>query len=658
MNYSLQADLISDLEMANCRNVFFEDGLVKKRFGYTQKGGNLPLSGPVIGSDQFYKFDSTSWLLMGTTKDVYRWNATPSTWVHITPSTDLDKCDAGWTSPSDTLAHDDTDRIEGSKSAKITLVAQRSDEDILAYKDISSVDITGENNIGFWIKSSVALSANALEMVVSETAYASDPKTGAEGTNYIETLTTALAADTWTFVRAAKTLTNMNAIINISLYANATIASGAVIRLDDVRGYTPFTASYDTNDEYMLSYDYIRKVTETDPWWIVTNGVDPIKYWTGSGNLTNLISDYPSGVTALLAEHVIEFKGHLFLWDVTENGNRYPQRGRWSDTADPEDFLNGNALYVDLTGPDWVQGAIKFKGDYLFVFKERSIWVGYATGDSDVFQFDQKVTGAGCAASKTIEDLGDEIIFLGWDDVYVFDGIDYKSLTEDKVGMELINSINPKQVGKCFGVIIEEQKEYWLFYPSTASDFCDAAWCFNYNLNTWTRHTVDDYISMYGYYQIESTLTIGDLAGTIGEQNWRIGSRTTLQAMPTTLFGDTGGYVYEYDRKVSNDDGTAIDGYFETKDFNPTQFMQRFFVGRLDVYYTGDGLQVWYSTDKGTTWALIDTLSSNANMSNVLRVWMRVDCSQIRFKFRNATASQHFEWSRANLYWRPSGGRL
>jgi len=137
------------------------------------------------------------------------------------------------------------------------------------------------------------------------------------------------------------------------------------------------TATYDSSTEDLFSSDYIRKSTETDPWWIVTNGVDAIKYWTGSGQLADLISNLPSEVsTSLTCKHVLEFKDHLLLLDVSEDSNRYPQRVRWSDTADPRDFLNGNASYQDLTGADWIVGAVKFRGDYAVVIKERSVWLG------------------------------------------------------------------------------------------------------------------------------------------------------------------------------------------------------------------------------------------------------------------------------------------
>jgi len=318
------------------------------------------------------------------------------------------------------------DCVEGSYSIKITLAAERSENDLLAYKDISSTDITSHNSIGFWIKASTNLAAGDLKVVVSESNHASGERTG----TYTEVDITALTANTWTYVRAAKTLTNYNEVISVSLFAGATVAAGTLIYLDDIRAYTPYTGVYTTDGSGTVNFwssDYVRKTTETDPWWIATNGKDKIQVYKGGSKVVmeDLITDFPTAAPTLLANNLVEFKTYLVLVATTEDGNYCPQRIRWSDTANPEDFLNGNASYQDLSGADWIQTAVKFKGDYLVVFKERSIWMGYATGESDIFNFDQKVSGTGTSAGKTVEVLADEIIFLGWDDVYVFDGIDY-----------------------------------------------------------------------------------------------------------------------------------------------------------------------------------------------------------------------------------------
>ena len=660
LNHGLPADLISEMQMSDCRNVFFQEGLVKKRYGYSSFGSNLPLPGVTIGNDQFYLFSGTNYLLNITTKLPFKLmgSGTTAYWETIGVTEEEDDCETTWTGATNvTVADETTIKKVDSKSQKISPAAAFS-TGLLAYHDQSLGDKSAYSFVRFWIRSSVAQAAGDLTFEIDNTAGCGSPT---------ETLSLpALVKDTWklVFLECDDPSSNMKSIESLGI--SAVTDNGACnIYIDDIQFVTAFSSdvAYDADNEDFVYFDYIRKTTETEPWWVMTNGVDPIKKWTGTGSISNLISTYPSGVTALLANILIEFKGHLFLIDVSEDGNRYPQRVRWSNTAQPEDFLNGNASFQDLKGADWAKGAIKFKGDYLVVIKDRSIWVGYATGDSDVFVFEQKITGAGCAAGKTIEDLGDEIIFLGWDDVYIFDGINYESIAENDalnihVREKIFDNLNPEQIGKSFGVIIESQKEYWLFVPSTSATYCDTAWCFNYDLNTWTRHELDDVMVTFGYYEKQAQLTIGDLVGTIGEQTFRIGSQATSQSAPTTLLADTSGYVWEYDTLTNNDNGTAIDGWFSTKDFNPTNLMQRFCMTRIDIYYTGHGLDISYSLDKGATWTAIDSLGASDDLYTPQSVYLKIDCIMCRLRFRNNTAGQHFEFSRANIFWEPSGGRL
>lgn len=654
----LPGNLISDLEMTDCQNVFFEQGYLKKRYGYGKMGTNLPLPGQVIGSDQFYLFTgSADFLLFMTTKGCWRYVSTNTYWETIMDKEQEDDCETTWTAKTYvTVADDTTDYKEGSTAQKIS-PASTFTTGILAYRNQALGDKSDYGIVRIWVKSSISLTAGQLEVVISNSAACATEE------EHIDI--PAMSADTWYlwFVSIA-TPAGINSVDSLGLKATADFGE-CDIRIDDIQFVTTFNTgvAYDADSADLCSYDYIRDVTQKDPWWIMTNGTDEVWKWTGSGDLDQLISSFPSGVTSLTCSHVIEFKDHLLFLDVSEDGDRYPQRIRWSDTADPADFLNGNASYVDLSGADWVQTACKFKGDYLVVFKERSIWVGYATGDSDIFQFDQKVTGAGCSAAATVESLGDELIFLGWDDVYVFNGIDYEPIGSE-IQEELFNDLAPGDMDKCFGVVIEEQKEYWLFAPSVNSEYCDIAWVFNYELNSWTKHdfaAVDgstNGISHYGYYEKQANVTIGDLSGTIGEQTWRIGDREILAAAPTTLFGDTDGYIYQYDRLVSNDDGTTIDAWFSTKDFMFTQLMERQIILRLDVYFNGGGdLKIAYSTDFGTTWSEERTLSGNYDY-DIDRAYWRIDCPLIRFRFRNNNAGEHFDFREARIYWQPSGRRL
>jgi len=650
LNTDTPADLITELEMSDCQNVMSQDGVIRKRFGYSTLGTNYALGSDVVGADQFGLYSGAKHLLCMTPTDLWRYNATAANWQKITRAIEIDTCEANWAAGSgDTVAHDTSVFAEGTGSVKITLAAQRSDGNKLAYQNTDydpAKDISTYSKIGFWIRSSASLATNALEVVVSETA------DGAKSGTYIECLATALTANTWTYVELAKTLTECNAVLSVGLYANATIAEGTVIYLDSVRAVKPYTGE----DSDFFDTAAIRKTTETEQWFIFSNGVDAIQKWTGSGVAADLAVTFAAG--ALLAKYVTEFKNHLVLGNTTEVGNSYPQRVRWSDTAKPDDFDNNNASYADLAGDDFITGLIKFRGDYLIIFKERTVWMITATGDSDVFDLSQIIQHTGCPAGRTARNIGTEAFFLGWDDVYAFNGVEARSLTTKRVRNQLMNSIDPEHIARSFAIHFGEYDEYWLFTPKTGSTYPDQVWVYNYRENAWYRHTLAVSMSCHTPYFIDDTRTIGDLVGSIGDQLWRIGDRGFVAYAPSMFLGDVDGNVYVADPGNNNDNTTAVAGWFTTKDFILTGLQARQRCLRLDVYWQGAGLTVAYSIDSGLTWV---NLESDLDANNVVArdsIYFRVDCERIRFGFLNNTSDETFQFDKAMLYWQPGGLRL
>ena len=128
------------------------------------------------------------------------------------------------------------------------------------------------------MRSAIAIPAGDLSIVVSEDNIATGLISGVEGTDYVRCTTdTALVANTWQFFSIAKSLSNLNATISVGLYADDTIASGAVLYVDDVRPATELTAT----DSDISSFDSFRQTAENDPWWTFSTGVDGRKQSVG-----------------------------------------------------------------------------------------------------------------------------------------------------------------------------------------------------------------------------------------------------------------------------------------------------------------------------------------------------------------------------------------
>ncbi len=410
-------------------------------------------------------------------------------------------------------------------------------------------------------------------------------------------------------------------------------------------------------DNDFWSFDFVRDFTQSQPWWVATNNADPVVVFKGGSNTSWEELLQTVGGVSFRAKFLVEFKSHLVFLDTTEGGSRIPQRVRWSNTADPDNIDSGNASFNDLSGTDWITGAIKFRGDLLAILKENSIWIAWATGDSDIFDFSRKIDGQGCPAGRTIKVINGDVAFLGREDVYRFDGVSINPLgasTTDpqssKVRRELVEQLNTSQITRSFALVREQEHEYWIFIP-TSGTYPDTAFIFNYELGSWSKYVFGKNITGHGFFQLDSSITYDDLVGTFNQQNWRFGDRSLGLGSPGLLLGTNTGRTLEYSSLITTDDGETLNKQFETKDFNFTRLGTAMRINRMDVSFTGSGVDVFYSTDKGLSFNLIKSLGASVSLTRQ-KLSFRTTCDWIRFRFKS---TGNFQFNRANIFWQNAG---
>ena len=178
---------------------------------------------------------------------------------------------------------------------------------------------------------------------------------------------------------------------------------------------------------------------------------------------------------------------------------------------------------------------------------------------------------------------------------------------------------------------------------------------YNYVKRSWTRDTRVN-ITSAGYYQKETSNTWANTPGTWAEQVNRWDDRALLSASPTYIFGDSSGYVYEWDFTQVTDNGTLIDAYITTKDFTMQMWDVDKYWARLDIIGRGISCDVYYSTDEGASYISLGTVNFNSSTTfTINKVDFRVTSQSIRFKFENPRA-ESFEVRQMTLYW-GKGGR-
>lgn len=367
-----------------------------------------------------------------------------------------------------------------------------------------------------------------------------------------------------------------------------------------------------------------------------TNGLDPIRKWTATGDTDNL------GGTPPYAKFIQEYKTYLVCANIT-GGTDIPERVQWSDTADPETWSTGNAGSVDLVEDGEDITGLNLFGNYLCVHKEKSIYLGYLVSSTAIFLFDRKATGVGTIANGSIQNIPTgEQIFLAKDGLYLFNGVNCRSLSPE-INEEIRDGLNSQYANKSWSVHVREKKEVWVGIPMGSETCGSTVYKYNYESGTVLKDTRPN---MTAAWLGESTagLTWDDLTIPWDTSTDRWDGTGLTQGSDTINLSDTAGYTYVVSSITANDDGTAVSAVWESKDYQDSQQrISRF--NKLELWAKGSSVKVEYSTDHGETWTeMIDspfTLSDEyPDIDSPDIFYFDVVASNIRFKFTNNTASE------------------
>ena len=339
----------------------------------------------------------------------------------------------------------------------------------------------------------------------------------------------------------------------------------------------------------------------------ICDGENDVMEWTGTGDVT-VCSELATLV--ITSYFVSPFWSHLLLANTIESGTACPQRVRWSDTGDEEEWDSGNANFVDLVDTvDFITGMAALM-DKKYIYKERSIYELVYVGYPRIFIPAPLIDGVGCIAPGTLENMGTHHIFLGSDNIYTFDG-----RKEEIVGDDIRNLIfgtnsivNPGAIQNSIGMYIEEIEEYWLGVPTGVSTVPNHFFRYHYPTESWRPRTYSNTIYCFGVWYEDSAKKWTDLVGKWTDQSWKWNDTTMLAAYPVTLFGcyySSAGHIKKLDFTTPLDGDTLPETWWETGDIEGTQRWVEYW-----VECEGFGsLELLYSTDEGVSWTSLGVKS-------------------------------------------------
>lgn len=462
---------------------------------------------------------------------------------------------------------------------------------------------------------------------------------------------------------------NVNAIN--TWYSVASVDSGTVLTLAE-DGPTYSTGPYcmrlcfggDIDDRHSVA---LPLDNAADRILVATTGYEPIKKWDGTNTMTDL------GGSPNKAKYV-KFFGpaggeRLYTMWTIDTGENQPQTIEFSQVGDPEDWTAGHFQDFVMTN-DEIRGCERLQSR-LMLYKAQSISMMAPEGPSadDPLIIQQNVVNeVGTRSGYTIVGFDKFHIFLGSDDkVYFYDGINIEKVSTD-IETDLIGAINTGKVGRSFAFHLPDDNLYVLMIP-TVNDYPDRAYVFNYQTRAWSIWEFAHQMTAVGIWKDQSLMTIQDLydSGDTYEDLYSSGIRLIdwLQVgdVPTVLFGDKDGYVYEWD-KSGDDDGTEIDAYVVSRDLplviTENGEMRNSKLLKLEVgLVAGTGeLQICSSPNYGETWSPWATISLSGATSYVERVAQIIQRGrQHRFWIQNVDGA-NFEIESMTAGFIEAGGNI
>lgn len=337
-----------------------------------------------------------------------------------------------------------------------------------------------------------------------------------------------------------------------------------------------------------------------------------INYTTGAvvANFGSLVMKADATYTYLATRNVkprfvSTFNNRLMMASTYEDSEYQPWRVVWTDVADMQ--VTRPEGYRDLVDDDIspIQ-QLAYQGEYLVVYRRDSVVKMRYVGGSAIF-------GAytawqwGTICPQTVVSWNNLHIFLGHDDVYLFDGSSFRGIGTQKVRNHLFESLNRDRLLYCFAFVNEVYKEYTLCLVQPGEDYPTVAYVYNILYNTWSYYTFAA-ISAVGRFHILQETTIDELIGTIDEQSWNFRGGILEGNVRSVVLAKEGGGVYALDPRMAKDwvDGdnadasTAISWHVITKDWIGASLDKKDRLQRLHLEASGGTAEAGYNTEYDT----------------------------------------------------------
>lgn len=229
-----------------------------------------------------------------------------------------------------------------------------------------------------------------------------------------------------------------------------------------------------------------------------TNGLNAPHYWTGDGG--DHAIPLPGFPTDTLCKFIVAFRFHLFALDIDSPAGVFNNLVLWSDATEPgavpstwtpaADNEAGSAFLADTPGR-CVSGVPL--GTQLMIYKPTSFHaIEYAGQQPDnIFVVRPVVRSTGLISPHALKTIGTQQAVVGNEDVVLTDGLNTRSIADNRIKQTLKNSIDEENSQNVFTIYDDHARELWVCVPEPGSQFATVAHIWDERRDNWVTRDLN-----------------------------------------------------------------------------------------------------------------------------------------------------------------------
>jgi len=334
-----------------------------------------------------------------------------------------------------------------------------------------------------------------------------------------------------------------------------------------------------TLDDFWLT-DICPNVAGPDTlWFVATNGKDPVQKWDGTNatRFVNLLGGMPADSGFHYSKAISMFQGSLFHLNRKEAGKQITRKVVWSDTGRIETYGLGNGIAGDFVLFQGFDEGLRLEplSNYLVAYRRQSVHLISLIGGAFVFGQQQIVDGVGLLAARACLNLDTRHLFLGSDDVYLFNGVDLETVGNE-IRDQMFSEIDQSVADRSLIAYNAVRNQAAIIVPGPGNQgYPNTWWLWNLNTGVWSGPIRNRPVTGSGEYFRSSNITWNSLAGNTW--NAMVGSwdsKVNATTLPIVLFGQANGIVYQLDESTVLADSVVVSGRLESRAVYPGGILQ------------------------------------------------------------------------------------